>query len=949
IKGAGPEADKSGKLVGGRFGKAVLAGTAVIAGGAVLAGKALYGIGSAFDDVRDNLRAGTGATGADLDAFVENVKNVGRVVPAEFGEIGDVVGDLNTRLDLTGPTLEQMTEQILNLGRVMGEEVDVESMSHAFRQFNVETDDMSDSLDLAYNVSQTTGIGVNQLMSDLQRAAPAAANLGLSFDEAAVMTGNLHKAGMDAGRMMERMTRNLGTVAKAGESPRETFDRVTQEIGAMVEAGDEAGAMELAKSAWGSRAGEQFVKGIQDGTLAIDELTDISSVGTDTIAETAAETMDFSEQWQLFKNRIISEIEPAATALFDAIGDGMEWIADTGVPALKDMGDWLQRNSAWLLPIAAGIGAVVAALTTWVAVSRAWQAIMKAKIAIQTALNAVMAANPIGIIVLALMGLVAALVVAWNHSETFRNIVTGAWEGIKSAASAVWDWMKKAFQWIKDGIASVGDWFKRRGDDIENVWRSIQTAMGKAWNWIKVNVFAPIKRGINLVKMGFDAAGDGISAAWDGIKNALKAGWNWIDDNVFSPFRNGLDRLVGWVGDAGDNIASLWESVKSAFAAPINWVIRNAWNNGLLRAINAVARVIPGVSEISPLPEIQTRAKGGYTPPGWTLVGEEGPELVNFTHPNRVYTAEETRAMLAGYAPNPMVNQFTPSNPPHGGIGGWFSDRWDDVKSAGRWVADGVRDAAGNVVKWARGGLAKAAEIVLNPIRSLIRSSLGSGEGFLGELLSGAGTLAIDKLLEWLRDEDEGSAPDAGGRSLRGAQPHVNNAAWALADAVGGIRTMQAFNQSMAGGHPAGKAVDFIDSVSKLNRLADLISGGGHFDNFNYMAWQGRLWSPGRGWRPQGRGYGNDPMHRWHLHAEWFDQGGFLKPGMGMYANATGRPEPVLTAGQWRDISTLAARGAAFPEHVTLVDESGAMLGRMRVVAQHESQRALVGVARRAR
>src|SRR5690625_4167200 len=171
IKGAGPEADKSGKLVGGRFGKAVLAGTAVIAGGAVLAGKALYGIGSAFDDVRDNLRAGTGATGADRDACVENVKNVGRVVPAEFGEIGDVVGDLNTRLDLTGPTLEQMTEQILNLGRVMGEEVDVESMSHAFRQFNVETDDMSDSLDLAYNVSQTTGIGVNQLMSDLQRAA----------------------------------------------------------------------------------------------------------------------------------------------------------------------------------------------------------------------------------------------------------------------------------------------------------------------------------------------------------------------------------------------------------------------------------------------------------------------------------------------------------------------------------------------------------------------------------------------------------------------------------------------------------------------------------------------------------------------------------------------------------------------------------------------------------
>ena len=176
----------------------------------------------------------------------------------------------------------------------------------------------------------------------------------------------------------------------------------------------------------------------------------------------------------------------------------------------------------------------------------------------------------------------------------------------------------------------------------------------------------------------------------------------------------------------------------------------------------------------------------------------------------------------------------------------------------------------------------------------------------------------------------------------------MNNAAFALADAVGGIRTMQAFNQSMAGGHPRGLAVDFIDSVSKLNRLADVISGGGHFDNFNYMAWQARLWSPGRGWRPQGRGYGNDPMHRWHLHAEWYDQGGMLKPGMGLYANATGSPEPVLTGQQWRDVSTLAARGAgtSLPETVVLVDRDGTFISRMHVEADSRISAAVSDVKR---
>jgi len=45
---------------------------------------------------------------------------------------------------------------------------------------------------------------------------------------------------------------------------------------------------------------------------------------------------------------------------------------------------------------------------------------------------------------------------------------------------------------------------------------------------------------------------------------------------------------------------------------------------------------------------VRTRAAGGYTPPGWTVVGEEGPELVDFGSPSRVYTAADTRGMMGG-------------------------------------------------------------------------------------------------------------------------------------------------------------------------------------------------------------------------------------------------------------------------------------------------------------
>ena len=40
------------------------------------------------------------------------------------------------------------------------------------------------------------------------------------------------------------------------------------------------------------------------------------------------------------------------------------------------------------------------------------------------------------------------------------------------------------------------------------------------------------------------------------------------------------------------------------------------------------------------------RARGGYTPPGWTLVGEEGPELRRFTEPSHIYSAGDTQRML---------------------------------------------------------------------------------------------------------------------------------------------------------------------------------------------------------------------------------------------------------------------------------------------------------------
>lgn len=53
-------------------------------------------------------------------------------------------------------------------------------------------------------------------------------------------------------------------------------------------------------------------------------------------------------------------------------------------------------------------------------------------------------------------------------------------------------------------------------------------------------------------------------------------------------------------------------------------------------------------------------ATGGYYPGGLALVGENGPELVNFNRTGRVYNANDTRKMLGQSSPTVIMNISTP-------------------------------------------------------------------------------------------------------------------------------------------------------------------------------------------------------------------------------------------------------------------------------------------------
>lgn len=306
----------------GSLGK--IAGVIGAAFAGIEVGKFLLDIGGEFDEMTDAIIIGTGATGEALEALEESAKGIATTVPISFGEAGNIVQDLNTRLGLTGENLDEVGQRVAAAGELMGSAINVESMSGAFAAFNVSADDMADQMDYLFGVSQSTGIAFDDLTRILESNAPALQGLGFSFQESANMAGLLDRAGMDASGMMGKMSKALVSLAQPGETAAEAYQRVLTEMEGYIEAGDEAAAMDLATELFGTRGAAQFVGAVQSGALAMDDLRDASLGAGEGIMGTYEATASWPEKWELLKNKAKEFLEPLAGALMDGLGMALD-------------------------------------------------------------------------------------------------------------------------------------------------------------------------------------------------------------------------------------------------------------------------------------------------------------------------------------------------------------------------------------------------------------------------------------------------------------------------------------------------------------------------------------------------------------------------------------------------------------------------------------------------
>lgn len=286
---------------------------------------------------------------------------------------------------------------------------------------------------------------------------------------------------------------------------------------------------------------------------------------------------------------------------------------------VKELTEAFFENKELLTLVAIGVGTLTAAIVAFNAATiisnvslAAQEVILNAMIVAETiatttttALATAMAflTSPITLVILAIGALIAIIYL----------LITN-WDEVKAAAGKCWDWIVQKWN-------GACDWFKNTViEPLKNWWNGF-------WEGIKT----------------------GASQAWEGVKGLWNTCVGWFNDTIINPVKTAFENL--WNG-IKDFLSNPLEGIKGMFKSAFNWIIGKV--NWVIDGLNKfqVPDWVPllGGKGIN-IPRIPELWKGSnYTLGGPTLVGEQGPELVNMPRGASVLPAHKTRSALKGAA-----------------------------------------------------------------------------------------------------------------------------------------------------------------------------------------------------------------------------------------------------------------------------------------------------------
>lgn len=590
MEGSTKEADGGFTVLKGTLANLAAAGIQKAIDGLKKLGSAMYDAWQEYDEGADIIITKTGATGKAAEDLEKVYKNVSKSVVADFNTLGTAVGEVNTRFGLTGTELENLSTEFLKFAEINGTDVNdsIDKTQSAMAAWGIEAKDAGLMLDTLNKAGQDTGINVNDLAEKMTTCAPAMKAMGFSASDAAMFIANLDKNGVDASATLSGMKKALTNAAKEGKPMSQAMSEMESSI---KNAGSETEAITIATELFGTKAGASIATAVREGKLSFSDLGTSMTDFEGNVNSTFENTLDAPDKFKLAIQGIRTEMadtagkmmekyEPQISAALESVGKIVDKVfkgVETAVDFVLDNGDTI---IAVITGIATAMAVYIGYTTAMTVMTEGWKAltiVTKAQTAAQWLLNTAMNANPIGIVIAAVAGLVAAFVILWNKSEKFREFWIELWEKIKTAVKpviealvkwfsetwakikAVWAKVPEFFKGIWDGIKKIYSvvvtWFK---DKFSAAWTAIKNAWSAVTSWFS-NLWNSIKSVFSSVATWFS---DKFKAAWTGIKNAFSSVKSWFTSR-WNDIKNVFNGVATWFGD---KFSAAWTAIKNKFS-----------------------------------------------------------------------------------------------------------------------------------------------------------------------------------------------------------------------------------------------------------------------------------------------------------------------------------------------------------------------------------------------
>jgi TP901 family phage tail tape measure protein len=511
-----------------------------------------------FEAQLDRVGAIADATESELDSLRQSALELGASTSKSATEIAQGQENL-AAMGFTAKEIIGAMPGVISAAEASGSDMaqTAEVMASTLNIFGMEASKATDVADILAKTANISAADLTDMQYALKYAGPPAAALGVSLEELSASIGIMTDAGMegeqagtslrsalfsllepsvDNAKMMETMGIRITDANNDFVGMSQLIENISTSMEGMT---DTQKAANLA-----SLVGKEAVSGMLNlmaaGPDQIDKMTFSLENSAGASAEAAAKMKD---NLKGSLEELSGAAETAQISIGDALAPALRTIAGV-VQSLTEKFNSLSPGAQKFIAVGLAVAAVVTGLiaTIGVIIAVAGTAVtgfgaiitaMGGTAAVTGALGTAFTVltGPVGLIIAAIVALIAIFVTLYKKNEDFRNKVQQIWNQIKQSFKTSLDFIMNI---VRSIMSSVMIFFRDILAKIQGFWKENGTQIMAVVKLYFGLIFEYIKHVLNTIKAVFQMV-------WPIISGVIKVVWASIQLTI----KNAIDIILG--------------------------------------------------------------------------------------------------------------------------------------------------------------------------------------------------------------------------------------------------------------------------------------------------------------------------------------------------------------------------------------------------------------------